>query len=301
MDIDTPSSPPQEHQTTPTHQHIQPALPLNQPAAPPSSPDLLNSIHAPTLQKALQPKGAKRTSNQTDSNNPARQPLRLRPTPNMDTASKLEKARSLLEELYHTQGIDQQEAGQALIAIDNMRRACGYPHLGSSRDPWNSTASQQPTTTAIQSELNSLRQDIDQKFTTLANLLTSNSTHTGPSYAAALMQNIANQTPAQPTGKNNKPPPAKKWQPSKQTKDTSTLNPPTFHNRRLIIQPQSEIDPSTWRPIQHRDAFNQQLRQVGMEERIEVTAVTLSCSGTSFSQQWMDTLETTLLPAETTG
>ena len=107
MDIDKPSSPPQERQTIPTHRHIQPALPLNQPAAPPSSPDLLNSIHAPTRQKALQPKGAKRTSYQTDSNNPARQPLHLRPTPIMDTASKLEKARSLLEELYHTQGIDQ--------------------------------------------------------------------------------------------------------------------------------------------------------------------------------------------------
>ena len=104
----------------------------------------------------------------------------------------LEDARSLLEEIYHTQGIDKQETGLALTSIDNIRRSCGYPHLRSSRDPWNSTAHQQPTTTAIQTELNSLRQDLDQKFTTLANLLNSNSNHTGPTYAAALMQNVTN-------------------------------------------------------------------------------------------------------------
>ena len=182
MNIDTPSSPPPGPQTSQSHLPIPPATRLRQQAAPPSSPDLLNSIHAPTVQHALQPKpkGAKRTSNQIGSNTPTSQLLRLRPTPNLDTAKKLEDARSLLEEVYHTQGIDKQQTGLALTAIDNIRRSCGYPHLGSSRDPWNSITHQQPTTTAIQSELNSLRQDLDQKFTTLANLLTSNSNHTGP-------------------------------------------------------------------------------------------------------------------------
>ena len=173
MDIDTPSSPPAGPQTSPNRQPISPATPLRQQAAPPSSPDLLNSVHAPSVQHALQPKskGAKSSSNQIGSNNPSSQPLRPSPTPNLDTAKILEEARSLLEEFYHTQGIDKQETRLALTAIDNIRRLCGYPHLGSSRDPWNSTTPQQPTTTAIQSELNSLRQDLDQKFTTLANLL----------------------------------------------------------------------------------------------------------------------------------
>jgi hypothetical protein len=169
----------------------------------------------------------------------------------------------LLEEVYHTQGIDKQETGHALTAIDNIRRACGYPHLGSSRDPWNSTAPQQPTTTAIQSELNALRQDLDQKFTTLTNLLSNNNDnggHTGASYAEALMQNVAEHPPP-PTGNNNSKAPLVKKRPSpKQKKDTPPPNTPTFHERRLIIQPQTEIDPSTWRPIQYRDAFNQQLR-----------------------------------------
>lgn len=283
MDIDTPSSPPPVHRAAPARRTIiQPATPLQQHAAPPSSPDLLSSIHAPTLQDALQPKSKPSKRTNTDSPNPTSQPLRLRPTPNTDTASKLEQARSLLEEVYHTQGIDKQETGHALTAIDNIRRACGYPHLGSSRDPWNSTAPQQPTTTAIQSELNALREDLDQKFTTLTNLLSNNSNnggHTGASYAEALMQSVAEHPPP-PTGNNNgKAPQAKKRQSPKQKKDTPPPNTPTFHERRLIIQPQTEIDPSTWRPIQYRDAFNQQLRSAGAEEKIAVAAVTLSRSG----------------------
>ena len=151
MDIDTPSSPPLGPQTSPSRPPIPPATPLRQQAAPPSSPDLQNSVHAPTVQHALQPKpkGAERTSNQIGSNTLTSQPLGLRPTPNQDTAKKQEDARSLLDEIYHTQGIDKQETGLALTAIDNIRRSCGYPHLGSSRDPWNSTTHQQPTTTAI--------------------------------------------------------------------------------------------------------------------------------------------------------
>ena len=191
MDIDTPSSPPPGPETGPNHQPIPPATPPRPQAALLSSPDLLNSVHAPSVQPALpfKFKGAKRTSCQIGSHTPTSHPLRLRPTPNTDTAKKPEDARSLLEEIDHTQGIDKQETGLALTAIDNIRRQCGYPHLGSSRDPWNcTTAQQQPTTTAIQSELNSLRQDLDQKFTTLANLLTSNSNHIGPTHAAALMQ-----------------------------------------------------------------------------------------------------------------
>ena len=168
MDIDTPSSPPAGPQTSPTRQPISATTPLRQHAAPPSSPDLLNSVHAPSIQHTLQPKskGAKRTSTQIGANTPSCQPPCLRPTPNLGTAKKLEEARSLLEEIYHTQGIDKQETGLGDTAIDNIRCSCGYPHLGSSRDPWTSTTPQQPTTTAIQSELNSLRQDMDQKFTT---------------------------------------------------------------------------------------------------------------------------------------
>ena len=63
-------------------------------------------------------KGAKRTSCQIGSHTPTSQPLRLHPTPNMDTANKLEEVRSLLEEIYHTQGIDKQETGLALTAIE---------------------------------------------------------------------------------------------------------------------------------------------------------------------------------------
>ena len=205
MDIDTPSSPPTGPHTSPSPQHITQATHLRQQAAPPSSPDLPNSVHAPSVHHALQPKSkaAKRTSHQIGSNTPTSQPLRLRPTPNQDTAKKLEEARTLLEEIYHTQGIDKQETGLALTAIDNIRRSCGYPHLGSSRDPWNSVAHQQPTTTAIQNEFNSLRQDLDQIFSTLANLLTSNSNYTEPTYAAALMQNATTQQPTPPSGNNN--------------------------------------------------------------------------------------------------
>ena len=195
MDIDRHSSAPPGPLTSPTPQPITPATPLRQQAAPPSSPDLLNSVYAPSVQHALQPKSkvAKMTSHQIGSNTPTSRPLRLRPTPNQDTAKKLEEARTLLDEIYHTQGIDKQETGLALRAIDNIRRSSGYPNLGLSRDPWNSAAHQQPTTTAIQTELNSVHQDLDQKFSTLANLLTSNSKHTGPTYAAALMQNVTTQ------------------------------------------------------------------------------------------------------------
>ena len=84
----------------------------------------------PSVQPALpfKLKGAKRTSCHIGSHTPTSQPLRLRPTPNLDTANKLEEARSLLEEIYHTQGIDKQDTGLALTAIDNIRRQCGYPH-----------------------------------------------------------------------------------------------------------------------------------------------------------------------------
>lgn len=167
MDIDTPSSPPPGPQSTPASQAIQPATPLTKHTALPSSPDLLSSIHAPTLENALRPRTTtKRTNSQADPSNHNSQPFRLRPTPNTDTASKLQQARTLMEEVYHTQGIDKQEAGLALSAIDNIRRACGYPHLGSSRDPW--PTSQSSTTSTIQHQLNSLRQDLDHKFNTLA-------------------------------------------------------------------------------------------------------------------------------------
>ena len=135
MDIDTPSSPPPSPQTSPSHPPISPATTLRQQATPPSSPDLLNSIHAPSIQPALpfKFKGSKRTSYHIGSPTPTSQPLRLRPTPNTDTANNLEEARSLLEEIYHTQGIDKRETGLALTAIDNIRQQCGYPHLGSSK------------------------------------------------------------------------------------------------------------------------------------------------------------------------
>ena len=231
MDIDTPSSPPPGHHTSPSPQPITPATPLLQQAAPLCSPDLLNSVHAPSVHHALQPKSkaAKRTSHQIGSNTPTSQPLRLRPTPNQDSAKKLEEARTLLEEIYHIQGIDKQETGLALIAINNIRRSFGYPHLGSSRDPWNSAAHQQPPTTAIQTELNSLRQDLDQKFSTLANLLTSNSNHTGPTYVAALMQNVTTQQPTLPCGNNNNK--SNKKRPLTKEKDALPSNTASFNER----------------------------------------------------------------------
>jgi hypothetical protein len=71
MDIDTPSSPPPVPRAAPTRRTIiQPATPLQQHAAPPSSPDLLSSIHAPTLQDALQPKSKPSKRSNTDSPNP---------------------------------------------------------------------------------------------------------------------------------------------------------------------------------------------------------------------------------------
>ena len=54
---------------------------------------------------------------------------------------------------------------------------------------------------------------------------------------------------------------------------------PSFHERRIIIQPKSQIDPSAWRPIQYRDTINQKLWEAGREDRIEVVAVTLSRTG----------------------
>ena len=149
-----------------------------------------------------------------------------------------------MEAIYHTQGIDKQEPGLALTAIDNVRRSCGYPHLGSSRDPWNSATHQQPTTTAIQSELNSLRQDLEQKFTTLANLPTDNNNRTGPTYAPALMQNVTTQQPTPPYGNNNHKTNNRQRQPTKE-KDCQPSNTPSFNNRRLILQPNSEIYVST--------------------------------------------------------
>ena len=141
MNIDTPSSPPAGPQTSPSRQTILPATPRRQQAAPPSSLDLLNSFHVPSIQPTLpfQFKGAKWTRGQIGSHTPTSQPLCLRPTPNMDTAHKLEEPSSQLEEIYHTQGIDKQETGHALTTIYNIRHQCGYPHLGSSRDPWSST------------------------------------------------------------------------------------------------------------------------------------------------------------------
>ena len=163
MDIDTPLFLPPCLQTSPSPQPILPATPLRQQTAPPSSADRLNSVHVPSILPALpfKFKAAKRTSGQIGSDTPTSQPLRLRPTPNMDTAKKLEEASALLEKIYHTQGIDKQETGHALTGIYNIRCQCAYLHLGSSRDPWSTTTPQQPTTTAIQSELNSLHQDLD--------------------------------------------------------------------------------------------------------------------------------------------
>ena len=145
MDLDTPSFPPPGPQNSPSRQPIPPATPVKPQAIPPRSPDLLNSVYAPNLQPAdpCKFKGAKRTSSQIGSHTPTSQPLHLRPTPNMDTANKLEEARSLLEEIYHTQGIDKQETGLAITAIDNIRRQSSYSHLGSCRDPWSTTTPQQ--------------------------------------------------------------------------------------------------------------------------------------------------------------
>ena len=281
MDIDTPSSPPPGPQTSPSRPPISPATPLRQQAAPPSSPDLLNSKHAPSVQPALpfKFKGAKRTSCQIGSHNLTSQPLRMRPTPNMDTVNKLEEARSLLKEIYHTQGIDKSETGLALTAIHNIRRQCGYPHLGSSRDPWNSTTLQhQPTTTAIQSELNFLRQDLDQKFTTLANLLTSNSNHIGPTYAAALTQNSTTTQQSSPPSSNNNTTNNKMRQ-TTQGKAAQASTTPSFQDRRLILQPNSEINVSTLRPIEYSNSFHQLLRKANVEQRVEVAAMALSRSG----------------------
>ena len=138
----TPTS--QPLRLRPTPQHITPATPLRQQATPPSSPDLLNAVHAESVRHDLQPKSqaANRSTHQIGCNTPTRHPLRLRPTPSQDTAKKLEEASTLLEEIYHTQGIDKQETGLALTAIDKIRRSCGYPHLESSRDPWNPAAHQ---------------------------------------------------------------------------------------------------------------------------------------------------------------
>ena len=36
---------------------------------------------------------------------------------------------------------------------------------------------------------------------------------------------------------------------------------------------------STWRPIEYRNSFNQQLRKAGVVDRIEVAAMALSRSG----------------------
>ena len=142
---------------------------------------------------------AKRSNLQADPNNQNSEPLRLRPSPNSETASKLQQARVLMEEIYHSSGIDKTEAGLALKAIDNIRRSCGYPSLGSSRDPWNNTRIHNCTTdtvTTIQEELNNFRKDVDQKFNTLTNLITNAANHTtsapqtGLSYAEALIQQV---------------------------------------------------------------------------------------------------------------
>ena len=162
----------------------------------------------------------------------------------------------------------QQKASQALNAID-IRRACGYPHLGSSRDSWNNT----PTTiTTIQNEINSLRQDLDQKFTILTNLLTNprpnpRPPYTGTTYAEALIrntieqlsldtQNTARPSPTGTTGKKRQFHNLK--QPQKETTSgTNPLDAPSFHERRIIIQPKPQIDPSAWRSIQHQDTVHQ--------------------------------------------
>ena len=143
--MDTPPSSPPAHQTTPIPKdRITPALPITatQPThtdTVPNSPDLPSFSHAPKLGDSLRPRQtrsmAKRSNHQADLNNQNSEPLRLRPSPNSDTASKLQQARMLMEEIYHSPGIDKTEAGSALKTIDNIRRSCGYPSLGSSRDP----------------------------------------------------------------------------------------------------------------------------------------------------------------------
>ena len=283
MDIDTspskPPPPPGLQTTTPPRKKQAPAPAI--PITTPSSPDLLSSSHAPSIENALRPRLSrtltKRTNTQADPNQQNSQPIRLRPSPNADTASKLQQARILMEEVYHIPGIDKQEAGQALSAIDSIRRACGYPHLGSSRDPWNNP-SQPSNPKAIQEELNNLRQELDQKFTTLANLVTNNTTHTGTTYADAVMQSAGPQQ--QPTHPQTtpKPPPAKKRQPTKQQKDPTSTTTGT-NQKRIILQPKTEIDPATWRPIHFRDAFNLRLRQGGLDQRIGAAAFSLSRSG----------------------
>jgi hypothetical protein len=123
---------------------------------------------------------------------------------------------------------------------------------------------------------------LDQKFTTLTNLLTNNSNnggHTGASYAEALLQNVAEQQPPPPnqqqqqstTGQEAAIPQAEERHTTSQYTKLPRTTPhyPTRH----------EIDLSTWRPIEYRNAFNQQLRSAGAEEKIELAAVTLSRSG----------------------
>src|SRR6266705_3597231 len=125
MDIDTspskPPPPPGLQTTTPPRKKQAPAPAI--PITTPSSPDLLSSSHAPSIENALRPRLSrtltKRTNTQADPNQQNSQPIRLRPSPNADTASKLQQARILMEEVYHIPGIDKQEAGQALC---NTRR-----------------------------------------------------------------------------------------------------------------------------------------------------------------------------------
>ena len=54
---------------------------------------------------------------------------------------------------------------------------------------------------------------------------------------------------------------------------------PSFHDRRLILETNTEINVSTCRTIEYRNSFNQQLRKDSVEDRIEVAAMALSRCG----------------------
>ena len=95
---------------------------------------------------------------------------------------------------------------------------------------------------------------------------------------AALMQNVTNQQSTTPSGNNNQKTNNKKRQPTKE-KDSQPSNIPSLHDRRLNLQPDTEINVSTWRPIEYRNSFNQQLRKASVEDRIKLAAMALSRSG----------------------
>ena len=69
------------------------------------------------------------------------------------------------------------------------------------------------------------------------------------------MQNVTNQQSTTPSGNNNQKTNNKKRQPTKE-KDSQPSNTPSVHDRRLILQPNTEINVSTWRPIDYYYYFS---------------------------------------------